>query len=66
MYRLCKKLSLAGIADREASDLYVVFISNDKKQVCLLTAQCISYCSFHCHKYLADFFINFRTAYYMM
>uniref|UniRef100_A0A7C9DGT6 Protein N-terminal glutamine amidohydrolase n=1 Tax=Opuntia streptacantha TaxID=393608 RepID=A0A7C9DGT6_OPUST len=33
VYRLCKKLSLAGIADREASDLYVVFISNDKKQI---------------------------------
>lgn len=33
MYKLCKKLSLAGIADREASDLYVIFISNDKKQI---------------------------------
>lgn len=32
VYRLCKKLCSAGIADSEGSDLFVVFISNDKKQ----------------------------------
>lgn len=32
-YRLCKNLCAAGVADREGSDLYVVFISNDKKQI---------------------------------
>lgn len=34
MYKLCKKLCSAGAADTEASNLFVVFISNDKKQVC--------------------------------
>ncbi|CAO2831715.1 unnamed protein product [Amaranthus hypochondriacus] len=33
VYRLCKKLCSAGIADSEGSDLFVVFISNDKKQI---------------------------------
>lgn len=32
MYLLCKKLSEDGIAKSDASDLYVVFISNEKKQ----------------------------------
>ncbi|KAK9664349.1 hypothetical protein RND81_14G035400 [Saponaria officinalis] len=33
VYNLCKKLSSAGIADAQASDLFVVFISNDNKQI---------------------------------
>ncbi|PON38859.1 Protein N-terminal glutamine amidohydrolase, alpha beta roll [Parasponia andersonii] len=33
VYLLCKKLCENGIADAEGSDLFVVFISNDKKQV---------------------------------
>ncbi|PON86904.1 Protein N-terminal glutamine amidohydrolase, alpha beta roll [Trema orientale] len=33
VYLLCKKLFENGIADAEGSDLFVVFISNDKKQV---------------------------------
>lgn len=33
MYLLCKKLRENGIANAEASDLFVVFISNEKKQV---------------------------------
>uniref|UniRef100_A0A1D1ZH05 Protein N-terminal glutamine amidohydrolase n=1 Tax=Anthurium amnicola TaxID=1678845 RepID=A0A1D1ZH05_9ARAE len=31
-YFLCKHLSLFGVADREGLDLFVVFISNEKKQ----------------------------------
>lgn len=34
MYLLCKKLCADGIADAEGSDLFVVFISNEKKQAC--------------------------------
>lgn len=33
MYKLCKKLCAAGTAVAEGSDLFVVFISNDKKQI---------------------------------
>lgn len=33
VYRLCKKLCSTGVADTEGSDLFVVFISNDKKQI---------------------------------
>ncbi|GAV75204.1 Nt_Gln_amidase domain-containing protein [Cephalotus follicularis] len=33
VYLLCKKLCENGIADAEGSDLFVVFISNEKKQV---------------------------------
>ncbi|KMT15033.1 hypothetical protein BVRB_3g061570 isoform B [Beta vulgaris subsp. vulgaris] len=33
VYRLCKKLCSSGMADTEGSDLFVVFISNDKKQI---------------------------------
>ncbi|XP_021724138.1 protein N-terminal glutamine amidohydrolase-like [Chenopodium quinoa] len=33
VYRICKKLCSTGVADTEASDLFVVFISNDKKQI---------------------------------
>ncbi|XP_057488033.1 protein N-terminal glutamine amidohydrolase-like [Actinidia eriantha] len=33
VYLLCKKLCTNGIADAEGSDLFVVFISNEKKQV---------------------------------
>ncbi|KAL7169004.1 hypothetical protein ACSBR2_034096 [Camellia fascicularis] len=32
-YLLCKKLCTSGVADAEGSDLFVVFISNEKKQV---------------------------------
>ncbi|KAI4348689.1 hypothetical protein L6164_009382 [Bauhinia variegata] len=32
VYLLCKKLITSGIAETEGSDLFVVFISNDKKQ----------------------------------
>ncbi|XP_052175014.1 protein N-terminal glutamine amidohydrolase [Diospyros lotus] len=32
-YLLCKKLCTNGVADIDGSDLYVVFISNEKKQV---------------------------------
>lgn len=34
VYLLCKKLCTSGVADADGSDLYVVFISNEKKQVC--------------------------------
>ncbi|KAH7855669.1 hypothetical protein Vadar_027496 [Vaccinium darrowii] len=33
VYLLCKKLCTSGLADADGSDLYVVFISNEKKQV---------------------------------
>ncbi|KAJ4979050.1 hypothetical protein NE237_009830 [Protea cynaroides] len=33
VYLLCKKLCLIGVADADGSDLFVVFISNEKKQV---------------------------------
>ncbi|KAF3442690.1 hypothetical protein FNV43_RR16607 [Rhamnella rubrinervis] len=33
VYLLCKKLCENGIADAEGSDLFVVFISNEKKQI---------------------------------
>ncbi|KAH7855433.1 hypothetical protein Vadar_024796 [Vaccinium darrowii] len=33
VYLLCKKLRTSGLADADGSDLYVVFISNEKKQV---------------------------------
>ncbi|CAM8941413.1 unnamed protein product [Rhodiola kirilowii] len=33
VYMLCKKLCALGIAEPDASDLFVVFISNDKKQI---------------------------------
>ncbi|KAL2923590.1 Protein N-terminal glutamine amidohydrolase [Bienertia sinuspersici] len=33
VYRLCKKLCSAEIADTENSDFFVVFISNDRKQI---------------------------------
>ncbi|KAL7194382.1 hypothetical protein ACSBR1_034735 [Camellia fascicularis] len=33
VYLLCKKLYTSGVADAEGSDLFVVFISNEKKQV---------------------------------
>ncbi|KAK1548798.1 hypothetical protein Q3G72_021135 [Acer saccharum] len=32
VYFLCKKLCANGVADADGSDLYVVFISNEKKQ----------------------------------
>lgn len=35
MYLLCKELCKRGIADAQGSDLFVVFISNDKKQACI-------------------------------
>lgn len=34
VYTLCKKLCSDGIANSEGSDLFVVFISNEKKQAC--------------------------------
>ncbi|KAK4404863.1 protein N-terminal glutamine amidohydrolase [Sesamum angolense] len=33
VYLLCKKLSEDGIAKSDGSDLYVVFVSNEKKQI---------------------------------
>ncbi|KAK4839750.1 hypothetical protein QYF36_024649 [Acer negundo] len=33
VYFLCKKLCANGVADADGSDLYVVFISNEKKQI---------------------------------
>ncbi|KAF5750220.1 protein N-terminal glutamine amidohydrolase-like [Tripterygium wilfordii] len=33
VYLLCKKLCSNGIADAQGSDLFVVFISNEKKQI---------------------------------
>lgn len=33
VYLLCKELSAKGIADAQSSDLFVVFISNEKKQI---------------------------------
>lgn len=35
VYLLCKKLCADGIADADGSDLFVVFISNEKKQIAL-------------------------------
>uniref|UniRef100_A0A7N1A8N6 Protein N-terminal glutamine amidohydrolase n=1 Tax=Kalanchoe fedtschenkoi TaxID=63787 RepID=A0A7N1A8N6_KALFE len=34
VYMLCKKLCELGMAEPDASDLFVLFISNDNKQVC--------------------------------
>ena len=36
VYMLCKKLSMIGMADADGSDLFAVFISNEKKQACIL------------------------------
>ncbi|XAR68517.1 hypothetical protein NMG60_11003661 [Bertholletia excelsa] len=33
VYLLCKNLCTSGVADADGSDLFVVFISNEKKQV---------------------------------
>ncbi|GLT74472.1 hypothetical protein SLA2020_462670 [Shorea laevis] len=33
VYLLCKKLCANGVADAQGSDLFVVFISNEKKQI---------------------------------
>ncbi|KAL5810459.1 hypothetical protein ACOSQ4_027027 [Xanthoceras sorbifolium] len=33
VYLLCKKLCAKGVADADGSDLFVVFISNEKKQI---------------------------------
>ncbi|XP_008222115.1 PREDICTED: protein N-terminal glutamine amidohydrolase [Prunus mume] len=33
VYLLCKELGTKGIADAQSSDLFVVFISNEKKQI---------------------------------
>ncbi|XP_028761551.1 protein N-terminal glutamine amidohydrolase isoform X2 [Neltuma alba] len=35
VYLLCKKLCADGIADADGSDLFVVFISNEKRQIAL-------------------------------
>ncbi|KAL9319204.1 hypothetical protein ACSQ67_015721 [Phaseolus vulgaris] len=38
VYLLCKKLCSDGIAKAEGSDLFVVFISNEKKQACSISS----------------------------
>lgn len=35
VYLLCKKLCTSGVADAGGSDLFVAFISNERKQACL-------------------------------
>nr|GMC79377.1 protein N-terminal glutamine amidohydrolase [Ipomoea batatas] len=37
VYLLCKKLCADGVANPDASDLFAVFISNEKKQACPLS-----------------------------
>lgn len=37
MYLLCKTLCENGVADANGSDLFVVFISNEKKQASILS-----------------------------
>ncbi|GKV52931.1 hypothetical protein SLEP1_g59481 [Rubroshorea leprosula] len=36
VYLLCKKLCANGVADAQGSDLFVVFIANEKKQACMI------------------------------
>ncbi|KAI4386524.1 hypothetical protein MLD38_004452 [Melastoma candidum] len=33
VYLLCKKLSSTGVANADSSDLFVIFVSNDRKQI---------------------------------
>lgn len=44
-YLLCKKLCTDGIAEADGSDLFVVFISNEKKQACIFMQHSFSYSS---------------------
>lgn len=38
VYLLCKKLCNDGIANADGSDLFVAFISNEKKQACTISS----------------------------
>lgn len=37
VYLLCKKLCSKGITSADGSDLFVAFISNEKKQACMFS-----------------------------
>lgn len=39
VYLLCKTLCTNGMADAKGTDLFVVFISNEKKQACTMFSQ---------------------------
>ncbi|WVY97583.1 hypothetical protein V8G54_029734 [Vigna mungo] len=43
VYLLCKKLCSDGIAKAEGSDLFVVFISNEKKQACSISSSYVHF-----------------------
>ncbi|KAH7510880.1 hypothetical protein JRO89_XSUnG0244100 [Xanthoceras sorbifolium] len=47
VYLLCKKLCAKGVADADGSDLFVVFISNEKKQACIKRADGITLWDYH-------------------
>lgn len=44
VYFLCKKLCANGMAHPDGSDLYIIFISNDKKQACTSFSLKLSHC----------------------
>ncbi|KAG2403397.1 Protein N-terminal glutamine amidohydrolase [Vigna angularis] len=50
VYLLCKKLCSDGIAKADGSDLFVVFISNEKKQACFISSSC--WCWIICHAFV--------------
>lgn len=43
VYLLCKKLCANGTAEADGSDLFVVFISNEKKQACRFSFPSINF-----------------------
>ncbi|KAF5198532.1 N-terminal glutamine amidohydrolase [Thalictrum thalictroides] len=45
VYLLCKKLSTIGLSNKDGSDLFVVFISNDHKQLCELSMNAHDLCN---------------------
>ena len=52
IYMLCKELMRIGVADPIGTDLYVVFISNEGKQVILLHIFLLFYISFPSTRFL--------------
>lgn len=46
VYLLCKTLCENGVADETGSDLFVVFISNERKQASMF-GLCLHYTLFH-------------------
>ena len=61
VYMLCKKLSELGLAAPDASDLFVVFISNPIRQVKTCSTLCVQHHMYLCAIMIAGFFLKLRT-----